>query len=296
MDLQQLELFVRVAEQLHFRKAAESIPVAQSTLSRQIRRLEDEVGTELVIRTTRRVELSPAGVLFLEVAKSMLQQADAGIRAAQRAAEGEIGRLRVGFGGSVTYGLMPRITRAFKAMHPDVNLELFSEMVTRTQVEDLLGGRLDVGFLRPPVSGHNLVVEVIRTEQLVLAVFDQHPRAHHEIVDLGWFSNDPFVSYPGSSGASVYASMVTACNNAGFSPQIVQEATETHTLVSFVAAGLGVALLPEAVRALQIPGVLYREFHDTESSIELALAWIEGAQPTPLQHFIQIARNVADDG
>jgi hypothetical protein len=123
LELRRLEYFVAVARELHFRRAAESFPIAQSALSYQIKELESDLGIPLLKRTTRRVELTPAGEIFLQHAERLLNEVAEARRAATRAHAGEIGRIAVGFGGSVTYELMPRLARTFGAAFPEVALE-----------------------------------------------------------------------------------------------------------------------------------------------------------------------------
>ncbi|MPZ52998.1 MAG: LysR family transcriptional regulator, partial [Acidimicrobiia bacterium] len=208
MELRRLECFVAVARELHFRRAAESIPMAQSALSNQIKMLEAEVGVPLLNRTTRRVELTPAGEVFLEHATAVLSGVKEASRAATRAHEGEIGHIRVGFGGSATYEFVPRVARTFRAAFPQVRLELHSEMVTRPQTEALLKDQIDVGFLRPPVAAPGLTVEVLRHERLVLAMPERHPDAGRSKVELANMADTDFIAYPGTLGASVYSVMV----------------------------------------------------------------------------------------
>ena len=180
MEIRQLHAFVAVGEELHFGRAAARLHMAQSPLSQLIRRLEADVGTPLLRRTTRRVELLPAGEVLLERAHAILAAASAAEEDARAAASGELGRLAIGFTGSMTYALLPHLAKALRAELPRVRLDLRGEMLTPAQVEGLLEGALDVALLRPPVDHADLVVEPVGVEPLVAALPADHPLAVHE--------------------------------------------------------------------------------------------------------------------
>lgn len=290
-----MECFVAVARELHFGRAAESIPMAQSALSKQIRLLEEEVGVELLQRTTRRVELTAAGEAFLGHVEALLAAYREAKQAAVRADAGEIGHLRVGFGGSATYELMPRLARTFRAAVPDVRLDLRSEMVTRAQIEALHREELDIGFLRPPIAEPELNVETLRREKLLIALPERHPQAGNDVVDLATMMDSDFVTYPSTAGASIYSVIVSACNEAGFSPRVAQEASETHMVISLVAAGMGVALVPEAIRFLRMPGVVYRDLVGVSPEIDLAVAWRRSDNRPVVKRMIDLAKELTAD-
>ena len=167
VELRRLRYFVAVAEERHFGRAAERLHIAQPPLSQQIRRLEAELGTPLLYRTTRTVQLSPAGEVLLVRAREILAAVDAAAEDARRAARGEYGRLAIGFTGSATYALLPALAAALRDALPGVVLDLRGELLTPAQVARLLDGTLDLGLLRPPVRARELRVEVLRREPLV---------------------------------------------------------------------------------------------------------------------------------
>lgn len=271
VELRHLRYFIAVAEECHFRRAAERLHMAQPPLSQQIRQLEGELGTRLFARTTRKVNLTPAGVKFLERARQILADVDTAALDARRAERGEVGRLAVGFTGSATYEVLPAIAIAFRKQLPDVELELHGEMFTPTQVEAILSGTLDVGLLRPPVDCAELAVEVIRREPLVLVLSSEHRLAGCEAVRLGELRDEPFVAYASQLRPVAHAAVERACNRAGFTPSIIQETGETTTLVSLVAAGVGVSLVPASVQHLHVAGAVYRPLKGTTEEVALAV-------------------------
>lgn len=272
MELRHLRYFVAVAEECHFGRAADRLHIAQPPLSQQIKQLEAELGVQLLFRTTRKVELTPAGARYLKRARAILADVDAAGAEAVRIAEGEIGHLVLGFVGTATYDLLPPLARTLRTEFPDLAIDLQGEMLTPSQVEALLDHRLDISFLRPPVRNPDLRVEVLRSEPLVVVLPEAHPLAGRDAVPLDALVDDPFITYPSHQRSVVYDAVFDVCRAAGFTPTGGMEVAETSTLVSFVAAGLGVALVPASVCALQITGAVYRPLVGPPAEVELAVA------------------------
>lgn len=286
MELRHLRYFVAVAEECHFGRAAERLHIAQPPLSQQIKQLEAELGVQLLTRSTRRVELTPAGARYLERAREILARVDEAGDEAGRVAAGEVGHVTIGFTGSATYELLPTLTRALRTELPGVVLDLRGEQLTPSQVSGLLEGRLDLGILRPPVGDVEITVQTLRHEPLIAVLPDAHPLAVAPHVTIADLRDEPFVSYPSHHRSVVYDAVQAACREAGFSPHCT-EVAETSTLVAFVAAGLGVALVPRSVQHLRITGATYRPLAGTPPTVALALATRAG--PTP-----PAVRRVAD--
>jgi DNA-binding transcriptional LysR family regulator len=272
MELRHLRYFVAVAEECHFGRAAARLHIAQPPLSQQIRQLEDELGVTLLHRSTRKVELTPAGQVYLERARVVLAAVTAAGVEAGRVAAGEIGRLTIGFTGSATYELLPTLTRVLRADFPGIELDLKGEMLTPDQVNALQDRTLDIGFLRPPVHARDLVVRLLRREPLIAVLPETHPLAEGDTVRLAKLRDEPFITYPSHNRSVVYDAVLEACQRVGFSPAKVQEVAETSTLVAFVAAGLGVALVPASVQHLKITGATFRPLAGTTKEVALAVA------------------------
>ncbi|KWX01507.1 Transcriptional regulator [Carbonactinospora thermoautotrophica] len=292
MELRHVRYFVAVAEEQSFTRAAERLRIAQSPLSQQIRKLERELGVELFVRTTRSVQLTHAGRVFYERARHLLVGSDEAITATRKAARGELGRLSLGFTGSVTYELLPALVRAYHERNPDVTLDLHSEMLTPAQVEAILEGRIAVGLLRPPVNAKGLVVEVLREEPLGVLLPTEHPAAAARALALESLHDEIFVGYPSKPPSTMHSVMLSVCRQAGFIPRICQEAAETATLVALVAAGLGMALVPASVQHLRIDGATYRPICSPRATVQLALAYQEGEVTPLVRRYLETARSV----
>ena len=280
MELRHLRYFVAVAEESHFGRAAQHLHIAQSPLSQQVKHLENELGVILLVRSTRRVELTPAGARFLERARAILASVEAAAEEATQMASGLIGRIAIGFTGSATYELLPVLSRRIRTALPGVELDLRGELLTPGQEAGLLEGSLDIGFLRPPVRSDALVVRSLRHEPLVVVLPDTHKLADVDAVELSELKGEAFVTYPARHRSVVHDAVMDACRAAGFVPPGL-EVAETSTLVSLVAAGLGVALVPASVQHLHITGATYRPLSEPRPMVELAVA-TRRDDPSPL--------------
>lgn len=291
MELRHLRYFVAVAEECHFGRAAQRLHIAQPPLSQQIRQLEAELGVQLLTRSTRRVDLTPAGKQYLERARSILANVDAAREEAQLIRDGRMGRVTIGFTGSATYELLPRMSRLLRTELPDLELDHRGELLTPSQVAGLVDGTLDIGFLRPPVQVPEVEVHPLRREPLVVVLPETHAQAGRAQVALADLAEEPFITYPSQHRSVVHDAVLDACQAAGFTPRAT-EVAETSTLVSFVAAGLGVALVPESVQHLRITGAAYRPLADASPTVELAVATRRGETSPAVRQVLVVARGL----
>nr|WP_246331019.1 LysR substrate-binding domain-containing protein [Saccharopolyspora hordei] len=270
--MRHLRAFVAVAEELNFRRAAVRLHMSQPPLSQQIKRLEHEVGVPLLRRTTRRVSLTAAGEAFLREARKTLEAADAAPRLARQAAAGEIGVVRLGFSGQTSYQVMLLIVRTFRQRYPDVRLEIVSPLFGGELVERIHQQEVDAGLLRLPVPTEGLCVRELEQHPLAVALPERHRLAGRRSVGVGELRSEPMVSYPTNRGSVVNQLVQAACLRHGFSPHFVQEAPDTHTILSLVGAGTGIGLVPTTAGHLKVPGVVLVPLHDAPP-VPLALAW-----------------------
>jgi DNA-binding transcriptional LysR family regulator len=271
MELRHLRYFVAVAETCHFGQAAEQLHVAQPALSYAIRQLEAELDASLFTRTTRQVSLTAAGEFLQAEAARILASVDDAVRGARRIAAGRSGLIRLGLTGTAAFSHLPRIARVVKRELPGIALEIQADMLTPNQCESLRTGALDLGVLRPPAVGDDIELRRIDTESLVLAVSVDHRLAVEPVVSMTDLRNEPFVAY-GARDSAVNEAVLRSCRQAGFVPHREHEAPGTAVLLALVAAGLGVAVVPQSVRALPLEGLVFRDMLDA-GTIDLALAW-----------------------
>lgn len=286
MELRHLRYFTMLAEELHFGRAAARLGIAQPALSQQIRQLENELGVVLLERSKRRVRLTGAGEAFLEKARGALSQAEDAIAVARQVGRGEIGRLSVGFVTSALYGLFPDVIRSFRQRFPKVHLTL-QELPVVEQPRALRSGRIQVSFLRPPLESEGLTVRTISMEPWLAALPAAHRYSRRSTIPLRWLAKDPFILFPRDLAASLYDQIISMCQRAGFSPNIVLEA-QMHTIVSLVAAGIGAAVVPASLQNLRRHGVVYKPLQGTTPKVELAVAWRENDPSSVLQSFLAV--------
>ena len=295
MELRHLRYFVAVAEELNFGRAAERLRIAQPPLSRQIRDLEREIGVALFERVPRGVELTPAGRAFLPEARLTLAQAERSQRTAQRAAQGETGRLRVGFVDAATHsGILPDVLGFFRAHLPSVGLSLF-ELDPLRQAEAFQEGRIDIGILHsPPLDAVRwLRVESIYSEPVILALPKAHPLAGRSRLALASLADESFVAFPRVVAPEMYDDIIVSCRRAGFSPRIVQEAAGWHTLASLVSAGVGVGVVPRSISEFQQSGVVYRSVKALDVEMSLAAVWKRSERSPVRERFVAALKSVA---
>ncbi|MFI5729835.1 LysR substrate-binding domain-containing protein [Kribbella sp. NPDC051587] len=295
MELRQLRSFVVVAEELNVGRAAIRLHLTQPTLSRQIAALERDLGVELFARIKKRFVLTAAGDTFLAEAQDLLRRSDEAVRAAQRTQRGELGTLRLRFVQSATFEVLPRLLGAFRTAYPKVVLDL-STMTTLHQTEALRDGRIDVGLMRPSApSGGTEKVElapglssrVVSSDPVLVALPARHRLARRKRLRLSELADESFVFYARPTGPVVYDTLVGFCRAAGFTPRIEQDAADVQTIVSLVAAGLGVSLLIAPTPPSDPTSVVYRELSDDLPPWQLSVAWSPDNRSPVLIRFLE---------
>lgn len=281
IELRQFKQFIAVAEELSFRRAAERLNMAQPPLTATIKRIEDEVGAVLIERTNRIERLTEAGHVFLEEARKTVNQAERAMLAAQRAGAGLSGTLRVTFVASAAREILPSILLRFREHYPAVKLELREAMTTQ-QLASLANNESDLGFVIPPLQdADNLTIEVIARNRLVAALPEGHLLAKADQVTLADMSEESWILFAARQGPGLHRIIHAACNKAGFSPKIGQEAPQMDTIASLVAGGMGVALVSKALASGGRKGVAFRDLTGPGTPVEFELA-IAYAHSSPI--------------
>ena len=290
--LDDLEAVVLLAETLHFGRAADRLHVSQPALSKRIKRLEERIGGPLLVRGYRDVKLTEAGRLLAGRGRHLIQESAATVALAQRAARGEAGLLRIGFGIATILGLVPDVLLRFRRAYPEVQLSL-RDMPTPDQVSALASREIDVGFVRRPVSDDRLVMRPVLDERLVAALGPRSPWVPK--VGLRSVAGEPFIIVARTRSASFYDHALSVCAAAGFAPRIVQEAGELFTVLSLVRAGLGVSLVPRSAALMRLPGVRFRELTISKAAWNIALAWHRDSDDAPLvRRFVEMVPIAAE--
>ena len=268
--------------------------MTQPPLSQQIQALEDELGVQLLARTKRKVELTPAGAMFLDEARLTLQQADRAQRIAGEAARGVRGRVRVGFVTSASYSILPPVVRRFRQENAFIYLELL-EMTPSQQLHSLEHREIDVGILRPPVDDTCLQMDTVLEEPLVLALPSDHRMADQKTVKLKSLAEEAFVLFPRQHGPGIYDVIMKACHDVGFTPQVSYSPNEMQTLLTYVASGLGIALVPQSLSVFHRNLIAYRPIREESCRVELALLQRRDDHNAALEKFCTLCANVGNE-
>jgi len=292
MEFRHLRYFVAVAEELHFGRAARSLGMAQPPLSQQIRRLEQELGVQLLYRTKRCVQLTEPGRAFLDEARLTLSQLNHAVEVAQRASRGEFGRLAIGFLGAATYSLLPAFLKVFRDRFPGVEIEL-QELKTLELIQSLRQRRIHVGLVRMPVHDDLLMVEPILLENLVVALPEHHLLARKARIAFRDLAGEAFLLPPRQLAPAFYDQVTGLCRRAGFSLRVGAEASELQTILNLVAAGMGVTLVTESVTQMGSRGVVFKRLPEPAPTIEIAQAWCRDDRSEILHAFLDVVRETA---
>lgn len=293
-----LRQFVAVAEELHFRRAAERLNMAQPPLSQAIRKLEIEIGASLFERTNRQVALTPAGMAFLDVARTTLQTLADGVDHTRRVAAGVAGRLAVGFLDMSHPDFIPAVLKDFRTAFPRIELTL-QEGTTTEQIEAIRTQSIDIGFMRRPgLATPDLTIECVTREPVLIALPKGHGLAALSSLPLSRLASEPFVMTPREKGPGFHDQILELCRLAGFSPVIAQFARQMQTVLGLVSAGFGVALVPASLAATRREGVVFRPVEvdapDDMLHLDLIIAWDDRRASTVRDRFVETIRAVRD--
>jgi DNA-binding transcriptional LysR family regulator len=288
MDLKTLRCFVAAAEEEHFGRAAEQVHLSQPALSRQIQRLEDEMEVRLFDRSGKGVSLTHAGRVFVGYAESTLREAERGEAAARRAADGLEGMLDISFVSPAVYSnVVPALVSRFRKKAPEVKLTLH-ELSSVPQSEALEAGQIDIGFLHPPVPGPDIDFQTVFRQRFIAVVPEEHTLAGASAIRPDRLAGEPFVIFTRERGSGLFDRIIAVCKQHGFSPRIGQYANQMQTIVSLVATGIGVAIVPHSIQRIGREGVSYCELTGVDDQALLSAAWNRSNQNPALGSFLDV--------
>jgi DNA-binding transcriptional LysR family regulator len=295
MELRQLIQFCAVADEMSFRKAAERLHMAQPPLSVAIRKLEEELGAPLFERRGRSIAITDAGAEALRRARQVLSEVDQLREAVRLSASGETGRVRIGFVGSATYALLPRLLPQFRRLHPGIELEL-RESTNEDVLVELEAGLLDLGLVRFPTGGRapHLRYAMLERDVFQAVLPKGHPLASGRSVTLKALAQQPLIDYASSRVPGLHAMVMLAFQQAGLAPQVAQEATQVQTVISLVESGMGVALVPSVSARLASRRVVFRPIRGLPHGvgIGIALAWSPETESTATRRLRDVAQTM----
>ena len=285
-DFRRIRYFVAVAEELHFRRAADRLGIAQPALSRAIRAMEEQMGAALFVRSNRAVKLAPAGHVFLERAYEILGLVERAGQDVRNAHEGRVGMLRIGYTDFAIAGSLPPLLKEFQALQPQITLRP-QHGVTLTQLKRLAEGKLDIGFVTGPISASGYAQRPVHAERFVCVCSDSHPFAGRDGIRLADLAEEDFVHGGATDWQYFYDYLNPLCRRAGFMPRIVQEAFNTAGILGLVACGMGVTVLTEDVARTLGPGLRVVPIMDVSERLITCAIWRQDQVRGPIGHFVE---------
>jgi DNA-binding transcriptional LysR family regulator len=301
MELRHLRYFIAVAEERHVTRAAERLGMQQPPLSQQIRALERELDVQLFRRKPRGVELTDAGCALLADARAIMSHIDHAFATTRRTARGEQGKISLGFTSSAPFHpFVPRTIRTYREMFPLVALTL-EESRTTELIEHLRNERIDAAFIRTRIANlDGLDVVALLQEAMVLALPHAHILARrtnaNKALPLKTLADETFIVYRRHNGPGLYDAMLAACNAAGFSPRVGQEAPRIVSTLNLVAAGLGISLVPESLQRMHMDGVVFRRISGAaQPKAPLYLASRRGETSAVVQKFLGLVKRTSQN-
>ncbi len=285
IEFRDLERFLAIVRYRNFGRAAESLGISQPPLSRQIANLEKALGVTLFSRQHRQIELTPAGEVFAREARALLAQARLSEMLTRDAARPSSGHLRLGYPSSARYRLLPAALRAFLRANPDAFVTL-AEPSPSQHIDRLHAGTLDLVLVRGPHHVDSLEVEYLRSDPLIAVLPERHPLARKQTVHVDDFEGLPTIEIGRQDGLGYHELIRGFYARAGFVPRVVQEVESLETLVSCVAAGIGVAVAHGGTRDISIAGTTYRPFEYDAPVVKLAAMWRLGEANPLLREFM----------
>lgn len=283
-QLIQLRCFVAVATELHFGRAAQRMNMTQSPLSRQIQALEHDLGVMLIARTRRSVQLTPAGLAFLPEAEDILLRCESAALAARRAIRGDAGSITLGFISAARFKVLPEIVSAAYQSLKDVDVVL-KEMSTPEQKEALLSRRLNLGLIRPDKFNEGIETVCVLRDPFTLALPYGHPLTQRDNLTVHDLDRQPFIMYSPSEGRYSFELLSGLFRAAGVEPSYVQYLYQTHTILSLVSIGMGIALVPSTAQHLPSERIVFKDIALGGACAELHLAWRKDDQDPLTQNF-----------
>jgi len=276
MDLRRLKYFQSVAEELSFSKAAQKLRVAQPALSRAVQDLEAALGVELLSRTRRSVSLTPAGAVLLSESRLILQRVEEAVRRVQRTAAGEEGELRLGFIGPPTRIFLGRLVKEFRLRFPRVTVVL-EERTPERVWEMVAQGRLTVGLTRPVLQhqGSGLKTILLRKERLYAVIPAAHPLARSETIRWSQLANEPLIILSRREGASLHDTVIAACREARFVPNLAHTPSMISTVLSYVEGEAGIGIVTDSISGLGTGLPLVFRPMSPVHTVNLVMVWSE---------------------
>ncbi|HIC81975.1 MAG TPA: LysR family transcriptional regulator [Kiloniellaceae bacterium] len=285
IGMRHIRYFAAVAEELHFRRAAERLNVSQPALSRAIRHIEQEIGVSLFERSNRHVALTRAGATFLRGCSAALVYMDGAVEQAQKTATGEKGHLVVGYTDIAIAGRLPQILKSFRQRYPEVTLEPRHDY-TRAQLNAVESGALDVGFVTGPVAEEGLDSLAVQHDGFIVVLYGTHPLAKQREIALADLAGEPFVLGTSANWTYYHDHLYRLCRAAGFEPRVVQSASNSEGIFGLIACEMGISVQATSIENCLRKGLKTRPLKDCTATVPTVAIWNRNTLSPVKQRFV----------
>ena len=280
MDIRQLECFVAVAEELHFRRAGERLGLSQSALSERVSALEHELGARLFFRTTRQVSLTQAGSEFIQDAKRILADIEKSVSNVRHTAESDLRHVRVSGVDEAISMLLPKALIAFRETDPKVHVQVLEVSSSEQHSQELIAHRTDVAFIRTPQENEFITSQLLHRQPIVVALANTNPLSGSASLSASDIANQPIVGYPKHARPILHEALWSGFRQIGAQPNIVCEIIDKSTMLQFVVQGLGISLVPAWVK----------KFEPCENQIDLYVAFRKSGNSDTVKRFVDTVK------
>lgn len=296
MDIKTLKSFIAVAKHNSFSQAARELNTVQPAISRHISALESELAVSLFKRNSRDVVITQAGMQLLKYAKTIIAQTEQAKTQAQRAHNGQLGTLNIAYLGSACLVFMASLVRAYKSKFPYVHISLF-EMTASKQIDAFKNGQIDIGLSRPLPSSiaDEYTQHCLYVDKLVAIVNEDHHFANKQKINLQDLKNEKFIMFNRDEAIGLFDEIIMLCKQASFSPNIISQPRNMQTLITEVAADLGVAIAPFCVSKLYYQGCQFINLENISTEIPVQIQHHKNNSNEMVSAFIELALQAKND-
>lgn len=290
MELRHLRYFSMLADELHFGRAAQKLFIAQPPLSRQIKILEDELGVMLFTRDSRKVKLTGYGEYLKKESDRLFAEVDGIVNNLKILKTGKAGSLTIGYVGAVMHSFLPMVLSEIVKKYPGINTRL-NELDNESQMKELRNSSIDIGFLRTPLPGDDIIMEQVYSETLSAIISEDHPLAGKKKITLSDLSGEPFIAFTTRCSPGLRNSIISVCNRAGFVPRITHETSQINTILRLVECNLGYSIIPTSVKMGYNLNVRFIELNKYPERTEVYLAYNPSNDNPIIRNIIQLVNS-----
>tara|TARA_R110002050_G_scaffold196426_2_gene331391 strand:+ start:101409 stop:102302 length:894 start_codon:yes stop_codon:yes gene_type:complete len=287
LELRHFNYFLAVADELHYRKAAEKLFISQPGLSRQIKQMEEILGTPLFVRNKKKVALTPAGEYLKAEVEFIVNHLELTKKQLKLIAEGAIGEIRIGFLGSAMQTVVPNLLLKLRDKNPQIKTSL-DELSNNAQVNAILKDKLDIGFVRLARVPDGLGIKTVMKDTFSLVLPSAHPITKDNFKNVGQLSEEDFILFSQDYSALYFDTVMSICEDAGFTPRVSHKSVHAQTIFKLVENNLGIAIVPTALQYGFDMGVKFIELKNIKQKAELSVIWKKDNRNPTIKHCLNL--------